>query len=76
MTLTEEEIRELKEITSEYSRCDNEINAVKTELLLLKEKHDNLAAEIKCIEEHEKTFLKTLNEKYGRVTLLDLVSYL
>lgn len=76
MTLTEEEIRELKEITSEYGRCDAEINAVKTELLLLKEKHDNLAAEIKGIEEHEKAFLKTLNGKYGRVTLLDLASYL
>jgi vacuolar-type H+-ATPase subunit D/Vma8 len=76
MTLTEEEIVELKNIVSDYNRCDGEINAVKTELLLLKQKHDNLAAEIKTIEEQEKAFLQKLNEKYGRVSIIDLASYL
>lgn len=76
MTLTEDEIRELKEITSDYNKCDNEINAVKTELMLLRDKHDKLTEEIKEIEGRERRFLQSLNDKYGRVTLLDLVSYL
>ena len=76
MTLTEEEITELKEIVTEYNRCDGEINSVKTELLLLKEKHDSLLAEIKAIEAREKDFLQKLNDTYGRVTFIDLASYL
>lgn len=76
MTLTEEEITELKEIVTEYNRCDGEINSVKAELLLLKEKHDSLLVEIKAIEAREKDFLQKLNDTYGRVTFIDLASYL
>lgn len=74
--LSQEELQQLKELQSSYSKVYFEIGqleiqkrSLNEELDKIKTNQDYLFLDIKKIQENEEIFAKILNEKYGKGTI-------
>ena len=74
--MTQDEIRELREIVGRYSEIDNELNSIQEKMKEFKARHDTLSEELSQLAEREKTFIDGIKKNYGKVDLNEFLQYI
>lgn len=74
--MTQDEIRELREIVGRYSEIDNELNSIQEKMKEFKARHDVLSEELSQLAGREKTFIDGIKKNYGKVDLNEFLKYI
>lgn len=74
--MTQDEIKELREIVGRYSEIDCELNSIQEKIKEFKARHDTLSEELAKLAKREKTFIDGIRDKYGEVDFNKFLEYI